>query len=373
MPGFRGLIDHTVNLREYFNYYNGKLFATGQDLSWLATQFGFIPGTSDVISDDFFQYYLGAFLDVDAGGADASGIPFDVAGEPGDPVFDGLNFSIQGGDGADNQAFPSSFLLTNQFLPQFPGVLSARYVRPGSPFAPFSGNFYVYSNQADVSYKRLGGQFTLPAGAPTLTFKTSFDIESDWDFLFVEISVVGSDAWTTLPDSGGLTSTATGQSCISGWVDQLHPHLANYMDADCNPFGTTGEWNAMTGNSSGWNEVLVDLSAYAGQMVELYITYASDWATQGLGVFIDDIKLADEPLQDFETGQGNWLASPAPDGSAPALNNWERIPGSGFSEGPAIRTDNSVFLGFGFEAIDFQDNRNLLMQRVLDYLDAGAK
>jgi hypothetical protein len=44
------------------------------------------------------------------------------------------------------------------------------------------------------------------------------------------------------------------------------------------------------------------------------------------------------------------------------------ISGAGFPEGPAIRTPDSVYLGFGFEAIDTAANRNTLMDRVMKYL-----
>jgi hypothetical protein len=119
LNGFHILADEYVAVREYLNYYRGRVFATGQDLSWLATQFGLVPGTSEAMSDDFFQYYLGAYIDVDTGGIDDAGLPFDVVGIPGDPIFDGLSFSLQGGDGANNQVASSSFLPTSQFLPNF--------------------------------------------------------------------------------------------------------------------------------------------------------------------------------------------------------------------------------------------------------------
>jgi bacillopeptidase F (M6 metalloprotease family) len=138
------------------------------------------------------------------------------------------------------------------------------------------------------------------------------------------------------------------------------------MDADCNPTGTTGTWNAITGSSAGWKQVNIDLSAYAGKTVELYISYATDWATQGLGVFVDDVELSGFALEDFEAGQGQWAASTAP--GSTAFNNWERISGAGFPEGPVVRTPDSVFLGFGFEAIDTAANRNALMDRVMKYL-----
>ena len=151
-----------LNVREFLNYEDGKLFATGQDLAWLATAAAFY-------SDDFFQYYLGASLDVDTGGIDlATSLPYAVKGEPGDPIFDGLSFALHNGDGANNQCCSSTFVPTGYFLPNYATSIAARYDRIGGPFDPHSGNFYVYSQIADSTYKRLGGTFTIPAGAPDL-------------------------------------------------------------------------------------------------------------------------------------------------------------------------------------------------------------
>ena len=266
-----------LNFRDFLNYDGGKLFATGQDLSAASTLYG-------LYSNDFYQYYLGAYLTFDGGGVDpATGLPFDVAGVSGDPAFGGLAFSLQGPDSANNQAYPDTFLTTSYFLPHFGDVMAARYARAGGPLDPHSGSYYAWSQIADMSYKRLGGTFTLPAGSSAIKFWMSADTEPDWDFAFVEINEVGTDTWTTLPDVNGLTSSNTGQSCASGWVDGVHPFLAHYMDAGCNPAGTTGTWNAFTGNSGGWHQLEMDLSAYAGKTVNLYVSYASDWATQGSG------------------------------------------------------------------------------------------
>jgi bacillopeptidase F (M6 metalloprotease family) len=252
-------------------------------------------------------------------------------------------------------------------LPQFKSTVAARYDVAVGPFEPHSGERYVYSQMADQTYKRMGGAFEVPVNDPTLTFWTSFDIEADWDYMFVEIK--GEDGvWTTLEDTNGLTTQDTGDSCQEGWVDQLHPHLANYMTPDCDPQTESGgEWYAFTGNSNGWKEVRMDLSAYAGQTVALYITYASDWGFQGLGVFVDDVNLGGE-TQDFEVEDelGGW--EPTSLGSEPPFNNWSQIAGTGFDEGPVIRTDRSVLMGFGFEAIDTADHRREVMTRVMDYL-----
>ncbi len=349
-----------LNLREFMNYSNGTLMASGQDLIAPAVRFG-------LLSDDYFQYNLGAFLTVEGGGMDTgSGEPFAVKGEDGDPIFDGLSFNLSGDDSANNQFDADTFLATSYFLPHFDNTVAARYLRPGGPFEPHGGSYYVYSQMADQAYKRLGGTFSLPASAPELNFWISYDIEAEWDFAFVEIREVGSDNWTTLPELNGLTDQSTGESCTSGWVDEIHPALANYMDGDCNPTGTTGDWHAFTGSSNGWRQVQFDLSAYAGQDVEIYISYATDWGTQNLGVFVDDITISGYDTEGFEVDLGEFEITTT-EGNFP-FNNWVRMEGGGFAEGPVIRTPNSVFLGFGFEAIEGNETRSEIMGRMMDYL-----
>ncbi len=366
-------------IRDFLNYNNGKLLATGQDLASLAV-LDFGDEESSDSANDFLQYYLGSHLYTDGGGMAAdTGLPYDIVGEPGDPIFDGLSFSLSGGDGADNQQSADTFLNTAYFEPAYDSHVAARYDRPGSPFSPHSGEYYVYSQMADSTYKRLGGTFDIPADSPTLSFWISYNIETDWDFAFVEIAPAGTDEWTTLPDQNGLTTTNTGDSCSAGWSEEIHPQLTYYLTATensdpsnsgdqyiCDPTGTTGQWHAMTGNSAGWHQVVMDLSAYAGQTVELYISYASDWGTQELGVFVDDISLGDLPLQDFETDLPPWEITTAADQTA--YNNWVHMPSTNFPEGPVIRTADTVYFGFGLEAVDSIENRNLIIQRTLRYL-----
>ena len=60
-------------------------------------------------------------------------------------------------------------------------------------------------------------------------------------------------------------------------------------EGSCTPTGTTGAWNAASGNSGGWQEWSIDLSAYAGKQVQLSIVYATDWGTLTVpGMLVDD-------------------------------------------------------------------------------------
>ena len=102
---------------------------------------------------------------------------------------------------------------------------STRWDKPGGPFAPHTGNQYVYSQIADVTYKRLTREITVPGGGGDLTFWTSYDTEADWDFLAVEARTADGDDWTTLPEANGHTTQSTraraarpdGSSCIRSW------------------------------------------------------------------------------------------------------------------------------------------------------------
>ena len=332
-----------------------------------------LRGSGDNTSD-VLQYYFGGYLGVRFDGLDDAGNTFGVIGT--DDPFGGLSWTLNGPDSANNQANTSSFIATSGILPpdqfkQFESWPSARWDKPGGPFDPHTGEQYVYSQLADVSYKRLTREVAVPAGGGSMSFWTSYDTEAEWDHLFVEARTPGGDDWTTLPDANGHTTTATGQSCAAGWVD-LHPQLAHYQTWDgnttCTATGTTGAWNAASGNSAGWQQWSVDLSAYAGQTVELSIAYASDWASQGLGVFIDDVVLPDGTSTSFETDMGGWDITGPPEGSGPNANNWLLSDASSFPVGNAISTPHSLLLGFGLEGVSTAAERNEVMGRVLDHL-----
>ena len=332
---------------------------------------------------DVLEYWLGAYaLAVDDGRDDSTDGLFDIVGV--DDPFAGLTWSF-GPDGADNQGMSASFVSTSGILPrdeypQFNTWPSARWDKPGGPFAPHTGTQYVYSQISDIAYKRLTREIAVPAGGGDLTFWTSYDTEPDWDFMFVEARTAGGNDWTTLPDENGNTSQSTGPattpdgdlaSCPAGWAE-LHPQLSHYQTEtpdglDCTPTGTTGEWNAASGNSGGWQEWRINLDEWSGETVEISIAYATDWAVQNLGVFLDDVTLPDGTSTSFEADLGGWTVG-QPDTSGTNANNWIRTDADGFPVGASISTPDSLLFGFGFEGISTQSSRNAVMRRVLQHL-----
>ncbi len=382
--------DEVLAVRAYLNaggrlLYTGKYAGYSQAFGYeynLETNAPCNPNDSGedgciFLSDDFLQYYLGAYVYNDDAGTTSNGKLYDVLGS--DNPFDGpsaLSWSF-GGASANNQDHSASFITTSGILPastypQFSSWPSAKYNRPGGPFVPHTGSYYMYSNIADISYKRLTRTVDLTGqSSGNLSFWISRDTEQDWDHVLVEAHTVGQDNWTTLPDQNGHTTTATGLSCPAGWRD-LHPWLDHYQTWDgassCTSTGTTGSWNAASGSSHGWEQWSVDLSAYAGKQVEISIAYVSDWATQGLGVFIDDTAVSTGETTSFEDGAGGWTATGPPPGSSPNSNNFTRTTAAGFPEGAAVSTDDTIYFGFGFEGIATPDARNAVMGRAMSYL-----
>ena len=266
-------LDEEVDVRDYMNE-GGKLFFTGQyaGRQWAegyeVRNYGFPeppeggewcsgakpefdkddPSLADgciAHNNDFLQYYLGAYVYVQGGQSTdpVSHALYDMAGSG---PLDGLGWKFDT-TGAGNQANSATFPVTSTILDpaRFPTFASSRsigsWLRPGAaPFDPFTGAKYAAAGADDASYKRLHQTVDLTGKtAGELTFKASYDLEGDYDYMFVEAVELGAgdvpddDTWTTLPDVNGHTSDDTGLSCPSAgagsnWQDD-HPFLDHYQ------------------------------------------------------------------------------------------------------------------------------------------------
>ena len=126
---------------------------------------------------------------------------------------------------------------------------------------PFSGQYEYFSGRGDEFDHSMSTTLDLTgASSAVLTFKTWYQIEEQWDFGSVQVRVPGG-SWETVP--GNLTTT-----------EDLY---------DQNP------GHGITGYSDGWVDGVFDLSAYAGQPIELRFNYWTDVAVSEAGWYIDDI------------------------------------------------------------------------------------
>lgn len=324
-----------------------------------------------ILADDFRQYYLGAFTRTDIADPTAvEGIaePIDgFTGDLGGPVVEGSNPLDEAG-----ALQPTSDVLPVDEFPQFASQGAAEYpLEQGSPFAPVEGERYAGAVHVDSSYQRLTRTVDVPAGATSaqLQFQLSANIEPGYDFVLVEARTAGGDDWTTLPELGGLTSTASPTECAdaSSFLLALHPFLTTYLGTDCNGAGATGEWHAILDSTSGWTDVSYDLSGYAGSQVELSITYVTDPGTGGVGTFVDDTRVVIDGAVDadgFEGATSVWTPGGAPAGSPPNAGDWQ-IGGVLFQSYAATSTEDTLLLGFGLEQLATDDARSDLLRRAL--------
>ena len=125
----------------------------------------------------------------------------------------------------------------------------------------YPNNLLFGSNHATSNLIDLTG-----TAAPTLRFWAWYQTESGFDGFNIKIS---NDGGTTF-----AVATAVAPA---------------YTNAN---LGATGE-PAWTGASAGWVEHVVDLSAYAGDSINLRFALRSDSSNTGAGVFIDEVTIFD--------------------------------------------------------------------------------
>ena len=149
------------------------------------------------------------------------------------------------------------------------------------PVNPRSGKYYFWSNYGDESDNKLSSTFDFTSvGTPIiLSYWTWYDIERDYDYLYLSATVDGEN-WEIL-------NTPT--------CSEDNPTGANY---GC----------GYNGRSEGWREEQVDLSIFAGKKVTLQFDYITDMAVNGDGFVIDDVSIsAINYTTDFENDQGEWV------------------------------------------------------------------
>ncbi|MHC0432598.1 M14 family metallopeptidase [Streptomyces sp. O3] len=352
----------TLALRAYLNE-GGKLIQAGERAGGNVT-----VGRAN--TDDFAQYYLGAYERITARGADSFA---------GDGALDGVRAPLGDAagnplDGAGRYRVTSDSLPPSDF-PQFTSAAAGSYPGVANPYAPYTGEGMASATHRDRDWQRLTRTVDLTgvsaADAPELRLALSWNIEPGYDHGVLEARTVGADDWTTLPDQGGRTSTEVPTQCEAGFFMTGHPFLGRYLTRtsdECTATGTSGEWNSFTGSSDGWYQVSFDLSGYAGEKVELALSYITDPGFGGRGLFADDARLViggeERETEGFEGSLGSWAVGDAPPGSPATAGDWAGT-GELHQSHAAVTTRDSVLLGFGLEHVTEGAQRNVLISNAL--------
>jgi hypothetical protein len=166
---------------------------------------------------------------------------------------------------------------------EFEGATQVKVV----PNEAHSGTYQWWSNRGDDSDMTLTRMFDLSGvEQAALQFWTWYNIEEGWDFAHVEASIDGGQTWDILPARYTTTDNKSGNSFGHAWT------------------GISGG-----GDTPQWVQEEVDLSAYAGQVVDVRFEYITDDAVNQVGFLVDDIALPAIAYQDdAEAGEGGWQA-----------------------------------------------------------------
>ncbi|TMQ93322.1 zinc carboxypeptidase [Actinomadura soli] len=326
----------------------------------------------ELLSDDFFQYYLGAYDRQRVGAPTAftgTQAPFDdvtskLQGPASNPLNEAGGFQV------------TSTVLPKADFPQFTSWKAGDYTGAAAPTEPVEGQWYVAGPHQDGLYRRLTRTIDLSsvtaAQAPALQAQLSYSTETGFDNIILEAHTAGAEDWTTLPEKNGLSKTTVPEQCEQGYLLDMHPFLGHYLTRGnpCGNTGSSGQWNAITGNSNGWVPVAYDLSAYAGKKVEVSISYVSDPGSGGTGLFIDDTKVTTSggqpDAEGFETGLGAWTVQGAPAGSPGNGAEYTRSQAQ-IDSVSSVATRDTVLLGFGIEQA--ADQRTLMIRALRHLID----
>lgn len=153
------------------------------------------------------------------------------------------------------------------------------------PADPYSGSYAFYSNFGDESDMTLTREFdfTSYSGPLTLSYWTWYDLETDFDYVYLMASEDGGK-WQILTTPSGTGDDPSGNSY--GWG-----------------------YNGLSGGRPKWIQEEIDISQYAGKKVQLRFEYITDTAVFEEGFLVDDIAIPEIGyFTDFESGDDGWQA-----------------------------------------------------------------
>jgi hypothetical protein len=198
------------------------------------------------------------------------------------------------------------FMCNGTYTLRFEGATSTGLL----PTDAYSGKQAFWSNKGDSSDMTLTREFDFSAanGPLTLKYHTWYDLEKEYDFVFLEASTDGGKHWQIIKTPSGTDKNLAGNSYGWGYNDK----------------------------SNDWIEESVDLSQFKGQKVQIRFEYVTDGAVNWEGFLVDDISIPEiNYATDFETGSDGWQ-------------------GAGF-----VRVENILPQTFGLVLIDKNNNTSV--------------
>ena len=333
---------------------------------------------ASALSDDFLQYYLGAYIYNEDAGTTAKGTLYDVARASTTRSTGWAGRSARRARTTRTTAPRSSRRAGSCRRRSSRSSTAGRRrstSRPGGPFDPHTGTYYVYSQIADVSVQAPDADDHRPGGRRQ---PLVLDLARHGARLGLRVRRGPHGRPERLDDAARrerahepehrARTTRTWRAARPAGASSTRGSTTtrrSNADGSCTPTGTTGVWNAASGRSQGWEQWSIDLGAYAGKQVEVSIAYASDWSFQGLGAFVDDITLLDRRDDVVRDRPRRLDGDRAAGRAAPRTRTTGRgRPPTASPRAPSSRRRTRSTSGFGFEGISTPAARNAVMGSV---------
>jgi hypothetical protein len=185
----------------------------------------------------------------------------------------------------------------------FSGAVEAAAV----PTQPASGRYFWWGNRGDNIDSTLTREFDLTGlTRATLQFRAWYNLETNWDYAYVEASADGGQSWKVLSGRYSRTDDPFGHS-----------------------FGPAYTGRSGQGPAPQWVEETVDLTPFAGRKVLIRFEQINDDAVNLEGFAVDDIRIPEAGFFDDAEEDRGWEAR-------------------GF-----VRTDNRLVQRYGLRVVKF--------------------
>ena len=238
------------------------------------------PQTGQVITaDDVFMDWAAALYLQDGSVGDGRYIYYNYPNAPQYEPVDIIRDCSQSISGQVNQY--GIDYLTFDCTGDHTVIFTGSMVTDLLPADAHSGNYVFWSNRGDESDMTLTREFdfTNVSGPIDLSYSMWYDVETDYDYVYLEVSTDDGQTWQILTTPSGTGEDPSGNSY--GW-------------------GYNGQTNQ-------WRDETVDLSEYAGQKVQIRFEYITDAALNGEGFMLDEVHVdAIDYQTGFETDDGGW-------------------------------------------------------------------
>jgi hypothetical protein len=153
-----------------------------------------------------------------------------------------------------------------------------------------------WSNRGDTLDSRLTRRLDLHGVVEaTLHFQAWYDLEDQFDYVYLSASRDGGATWQVLPGRRAADDSATGNHYGAGWT---------------------------ASSGSGWIDEEVDLNAYAGGDVLLRFEYVTDQSYNGQGFAFRNVRLPQAGIDEPGAVDGPWNAEGWVRVDAPVPEQW---------------------------------------------------